>query len=232
MWIDSYHGCLNIKLGYHACWLLEKNAGTKIGTRGQSTLCQGRDTTTRSIHATTTAQDTTARRIKKRWNHHHAPNANDYPPGVPKAQCFRYLDAVLLGSQLQISPEHVFADLFLPVVEVSGGLAVAEPHAGRLVDPDHVGSLVPRAGVGHGRLAVAIDRARPVLGEEGQGRRAPGAAREPQDQRVLVWGVLGLRHPEEILLVCRTLVLEAICNLTFTRAWSSFFVNVAPKVGG
>lgn len=57
-------------------------------------------------------------------------------------------------------------------------------------------------------LSITSHQHRTVLDQEGQRRRAPGAAREPKDDRVLARAILGLRHPEEVLLVCRALVLK------------------------
>mmetsp|Transcript_16748 Transcript_16748/g.63680 ORF Transcript_16748/g.63680 Transcript_16748/m.63680 type:complete len:510 (+) Transcript_16748:626-2155(+) len=102
---------------------------------------------------------------------------------------------------------HVVRHLgFVVVVVVL--VAVAEAHAGRLVDPHDVGVLVPGVQVAQGGLPIIIDLARAVLGQQRQLRRAARPAREPNCSGGALGVVSRLEHPKEVVFVGRAVDFE------------------------
>ncbi|VEU45334.1 unnamed protein product [Pseudo-nitzschia multistriata] len=113
---------------------------------------------------------------------------------------------------------------FAAVVLVSVGKADAR----RLVQPQNVRGLGPAVGVDGGALAVGIDAAGSVFGEEGQGARATRSAGQPDDEgdlfvldRFRTRSVPTLfEHPEKEVLV------PALVVLSCQRPWFGAFWNV------
>eukprot|EP00968_Pinguiococcus_pyrenoidosus_P005800 scaffold379_cov235-Pinguiococcus_pyrenoidosus.AAC.15 len=136
----------------------------------------------------------------------------------------RVVASIRLGEEEGV---HVVRHLgFVVVVVVL--VAVAEAHAGRLVDPHDVGVLVPGVQVAQGGLPIIIDLARAVLGQQRQLRRAARPAREPNCSGGALGVVSRLEPAVQIALSFSVLKLSAaFCS--FLRLSEALGVDSHPK---
>ena len=109
-----------------------------------------------------------------------------------------------------------------PVV-VDGGLVVTgcviclvfrvgKPHTGGLLDEEDVGDLVP-AELIHVEVALLVGEERPVLSKQSHNSAAARTAVRPQDHRVVLGGLFGLKIPIKDFLPVRLVINRKVARV-------------------
>ena len=113
-----------------------------------------------------------------------------------------------LEEEVGIFTDHGFPRIIL--------ITVAESHASRLIQPQHMRCFGPAVRIQFRCLSVFIDTARSILRQQGQCRRAAGPAGEPNHQwnlaRIFLFELLVslFKHPEKEVLITTLVVLGTL----------------------